>query len=100
MSWFDWLYPDFLAVYNRLGVIETQGQHLMAIAQSTQQKIDAIGTALDAAAAGLTADIQALKDALNAANNGMSEADVNAALAPLEARAQALTDLDVANPPV
>lgn len=43
-------------------------------------------------------DIQALKDALNAANNGMTEADVNAALAPLEARVQALTDLDAANP--
>jgi len=86
-------------ILSRLTALEAQGQSLMAVAQTTQAKIDAISAALDAAATGLAADIQALKDQLNAANNGMTEADVNAALAPLEARAQALTDLDVANPP-
>ncbi len=86
-------------ILSQLGVMQTQGQSLMAIAQSTQAKLDAIAAALDAAAAGLAADIQALKDALNAASNGMTEADVNNALAPLEARVQALTDLDAQNPP-
>jgi len=92
--------PQLLTeILTRIGVLEAQGQQLMAIAQSTQAKLDAIDAALDAAAQGLAADIQALKDALNAASNGMSEADVNAALAPLEARAQALADLDAQNPP-
>lgn len=86
-------------ILSRISALEAQGQELMAIAQTTQQKIDAIAAALDAAATGLAADIQALKDQLNAANNGMTEADVNAALAPLEARAQALADLDAQNPP-
>ena len=86
-------------VLSRLSALEAQGQELMAIASSTQAKLDAIGAALDAAATGLAADIQALKDQLVAANNGMTEADVNAALAPLEARVQALTDLDAQNPP-
>ena len=80
-------------------IIVAHLETLMAIAQTTQQKIDAIGAALDAAATGLAADIQTLKDQLNGANNGMTEADVNAALAPLEARAQALADLDAQNPP-
>lgn len=86
-------------ILSRLSALEAQGHELMAIAQSTQAKLDAIAAALDTAAQGLTADIQALKDQLNAASNGMSEADVNAALAPLEARVQALTDLDAQNPP-
>lgn len=100
-------------ILSRLSALEAQGQQLMAIAASTQAKLDAIGVALDSiganlssAVSGLTADLQALKDQLNAANNGMSETDVNNALAPLETRvaavqtaAQALTDLDAQNPP-
>lgn len=85
-------------IQSRLSALEAQGSSLMAIAQSTQAKLDAIAAALDTAATGLAADIQALKDQLVAANNGMSEADVNAALAPLEARVQALSDLDAQNP--
>lgn len=105
--------PQLLTqILERLGVIEAQGVELMAVSQATQAvidainaKLDSVATALTSAASGLSADIQALKDALNQANNGMSEADVNAALQPISDRAdaiaaaaQALTDLDAANP--
>jgi ABC-type xylose transport system substrate-binding protein len=58
---------------------------------TNQEKLDALAAALDTAAAGLAADIQALKDAVAAGQT----LDFTA----LEAKVAALQALDAANPP-
>lgn len=83
----------------------------MALATSTQQKLDALstqitetGTALAAAASGLAADIASLKAQVG---SGSSPDEINAALdglgtkvAALKASADSLTTLDAETTPV
>lgn len=65
--------------------------NLEGLIMTNQQKLDAIAAALDAAAAGLAADIQALKDQVA---NGQT-LDFTA----VDAKVAALAALDADNPP-
>jgi len=65
------------------------------IVSANQDKLDAVAAQLDVAATGLAADIQALKDQI-AAGTPPEQLDFTA----LDARAQALSDLDAQNPTV
>jgi len=97
------------ALARQVGVL---GEQLMAVSTAVQAKLDEIGTVLDGigpqlttGVAGIQADIQALKDQIAA--GGMTEAEILNALSGLAAKAanvgvsaQAVTDLDLANPGV
>jgi ABC-type xylose transport system substrate-binding protein len=65
--------------------------HLRSLIVTNQEKIDAIAVAIDTAATGLAADIQALKDAV-AAGQTLNFTALDAKIAALQA-------LDAQNPP-
>lgn len=78
---------------------------LEKLAMTNQQKLDAVGaavesvsTALTSAATGIRADIQALKDA-NAAGEALDFTAVDQKVTNLQAAAKVLEDLDAENPP-
>ena len=79
-------------------VVAAQGDSLMTLSAAVLAKTNEIKAALDAAVAGITADIQALKDQIAA--GGMTEAEILLALDGIASSAQAVTNLDLANPGV